>query len=638
MKASRSYERLGRLISQKHKSTPDILGPQHSYVADPSAYELLEDCGRGMSATVYRALYKPYEEIVAVKKVNLDKLECQLDDIIHEAQTMKQYRHPHILPLYCSFVSDSELWLVTPFMEGGSVAHLMQYCHPQGLDEVLVASIMKPVLEALRYIHKNEGLHRDVKAGNILIDEDGSVQLGDFGSSATMERVSGWGRDQVGRMTFVGTPCWMAPEVLEQSCAYGASADIWSFGITMLELARGHAPFAKMPPMKVLMMTLQGPPPQLDEHSGSHHYSRSSREVVALCLQKNPQYRPSASQLLQHRFFRQAKDAGYIRKHLLDGLPPLYERVKRIRSGQAGPKPHVALLKHEESMARYVQDVVDWDFNAQQLCKGVFTGGEAPQIGDTHVADIGPPDDEEYERSPAHQAVEDPPGASSHEPPEVAPQEDGLPESRPDQHGSKLVPTKKASGQLHRAGPAPVRDPEVGDLGPYQEGGTDRGHACDQEEPVDLGAHEEEPTRESAPDALAGHQRHLAKKHGDRQRVGRFIVTEGTVPDTGPSPPIAAMMQAAQQAPSPGAAVLAPDPGLGLGAQVQLAGEQAAHKYNHDLHRKLVEAPTTRVDTGPAGPAPDQHGTAVYRRAVSSDPGSVHVTERGRFRVIESPQ
>merc|ERR1712137_1371011 len=190
---------------------------------------------------------------------------------------------------------------------------------PNGLtDEALIATILREALKGIEYLHSTGRLHRDVKPGNLLVHEDGSIKVGDFGVSAWLVEA---GMKREGRQTFVGTPCWMAPEVMEQVCGYDYKADIWSLGITALELAKGQAPLAQYPPMKVLLLTLQNPPPTLEGG-----FSKSFQNFVESCLQKDPAKRSTASKLLEHRFFKQAKQPEYVQQVLLKNIPPLWER------------------------------------------------------------------------------------------------------------------------------------------------------------------------------------------------------------------------------------------------------------------------------------------------------------------------
>lgn len=348
------------------RSARDLHGLVREYPPDASAYELLEDCGKGVSATVYRAYCKPLDEVVAVKKMNLETVQSNLDEIVHEAQLMKNYNHPNVLPLYTSFVEGSDLWMVMPFISGGSVLHIIKYAHPEGLEELVISTIMRDVLKALDYVHRQGGIHRDIKAGNILVDKDGSVKLADFGVATTMDRSGSWGHDKGTRMTFVGTPCWMAPEVMEQTAGYDNAADIWSFGIAMLEMAHGHAPFAKYPPMKVLLMTLQNPPPSLED-KGKKHFSKAMRDVVTRCLQKDPRSRPTAAQLLEHKFFKQAKDEEYLARYLMAGLPSLGDRVQEIRAGKAATHGIDNERNFARSQEEYKKGVSSWNFNVAAL-------------------------------------------------------------------------------------------------------------------------------------------------------------------------------------------------------------------------------------------------------------------------------
>ncbi|KAG0070816.1 hypothetical protein BGZ90_012500 [Linnemannia elongata] len=270
--------------------------PDDSFSSNPEDYDIRLPIGYGSSAVVYNAYYKPFNKRVAIKVIDLDMFERnQIDELRRETQVMALCKHPNVLRVNGAFVTDSKLYIVTPYLSAGSCLDIMKTAYPDGFEEVAIATILKQALQGLDYLHKNGHIHR---------------QNGDR-------------RGQ--RKTFVGTPCWMAPEVMEQA-GYDYKADIWSFGITAIELATGHAPFAKYPPIKVLMLTLSNDPPTLDRDSTKHRYSKLFKEMIDSCLQKDPTRRPTAEKLLNHSFFKQAKKKAYLVAGLLHNLPPIEHR------------------------------------------------------------------------------------------------------------------------------------------------------------------------------------------------------------------------------------------------------------------------------------------------------------------------
>ncbi|KII93711.1 hypothetical protein PLICRDRAFT_49733 [Plicaturopsis crispa FD-325 SS-3] len=334
------------------------------YSDAPEDYTLGAPIGFGASSTVYAAHFHPPSQPkptpCALKVLDLDSLPPHsLALLQRETQLMSLSKHPNVIRVRGTWMDGHKLYIAMRLMNKGSAADVMRYGWPGGMEEEVVRCILRQALEGLNYLHINGFIHRDVKAANLLIDDDGTVLLGDLGVAASLAEDSDHhhhstaqppalthahplqshalihapkkNRPKYGkRMSFVGTPCWMAPELI-QGKQYDSSADIWSFGITALELSQGRPPRSRETPHAVLLQTVTDAAPTLDREGGTHKYSRAFQEIVSMCLEKDPTKRPKAQALLQMPFFRAAKKKSYLIPTILATLPPLTQRQERIR-------------------------------------------------------------------------------------------------------------------------------------------------------------------------------------------------------------------------------------------------------------------------------------------------------------------
>lgn len=287
---------------------------------DPAGiFELVEVVGNGTYGQVYKGRHVKTGQLAAIKV--MDVTEDEEEEIKLEINMLKKYsHHRNIATYYGAFIKkslpghDDQLWLVMEFCGAGSITDLVKNTKGNSLKEDWIAYICREIIRGLSHLHIHHVIHRDIKGQNVLLTENAEVKLVDFGVSAQLDRTVGR------RNTFIGTPYWMAPEVIacdeNPDATYDYRSDLWSLGITAIEMAEGAPPLCDMHPMRALFLIPRNPPPRLK----SKKWSKKFFSFIESCLVKNYVLRPSTEHLLKHPFIRDQPNERQVRIQLKDHI------------------------------------------------------------------------------------------------------------------------------------------------------------------------------------------------------------------------------------------------------------------------------------------------------------------------------
>ncbi|XP_067374623.1 STE20-like serine/threonine-protein kinase isoform X2 [Channa argus] len=355
----------------------------HRDVNPEEIWEIVGELGDGAFGKVYKAQNKQNGTLAAAKVIDT-KTEDELEDYMVEIDILASCDHHYIVKLLDAFYFEGKLWILIEFCAGGAVDAIMLELE-RPLTEPQIRVVCKQTLEALSYLHENKIIHRDLKAGNILLSLDGDVKLADFGVSAkntsTLQR----------RDSFIGTPYWMAPEVVmcetSKDRPYDYKADIWSLGVTLIELAQIEPPNHEMNPMRVLLKIAKSEPPTLMQPS---RWSPEFRDFLRKALDKNVDNRWTSVQLLQHPFVTSVTDSKPLRELIAEAKAEVTEEVEDSKEEEDEDEPDTPLAapghKRAPSDASMASSEDDKLPPASSMLESVTEKTEAEPVED-HTSD-----------------------------------------------------------------------------------------------------------------------------------------------------------------------------------------------------------------------------------------------------------
>uniref|UniRef100_A0A8C2EIL8 non-specific serine/threonine protein kinase n=1 Tax=Cyprinus carpio TaxID=7962 RepID=A0A8C2EIL8_CYPCA len=453
-----NFRKIFKLGAEKKKKQYDHV---HRDTNPEEIWEIVGELGDGAFGKVFKAQNKQ-TGIFAAAKVIDTKTEDELEDYMVEIDILASCDHPNIVKLLDAFYYESKLWILIEFCAGGAIdAVMLELERP--LTEPQIRVVCKQTLDALQYLHDNKVIHRDLKAGNILLSLDGDVKLADFGVSAkntkTIQR----------RDSFIGTPYWMAPEVVmcetSKDRPYDYKADIWSLGVTLIELAQIEPPNHEMNPMRVLLKIAKADPPTLQQPS---KWSPEFNDFLKHALDKNVDNRWSTAQLLQHPFVSSVTDSRPLRELIAEAKAEVTEEIEDLKEEEeeddllirghkrAPSDASVGSSEDEklpqspstlESVPEKIEEASTPKLPDDNVITGIKKEEEPLKVDENHIEDVAEPGSKEQAVEVSPKESQEPKAEEKPVEPETpADTEDQTEEQRAKPDGEKLEEKKEVVG------------------------------------------------------------------------------------------------------------------------------------------------------------------------------------------------